>query len=298
MEAFRTNKATFHIDSRVANESWITRGLHIVAGFIILILAHMLGVFLKGLIYRLGNDRTIPQRDTGENPLTPAAVASQQTKINLPFVIMGQIVYYTIMIIAVMMVFKLIGIETTGLLAIIGAAGFAIGLALQGTLSDIASGILLALLQVYTIGEVIEVNGKQGIVKDFSLVQTVLIDPSTNDMIIVPNRQIQEGIIQNHSRQKVHFVIVDVLVSNTNENYSKIIEVIRTAAQGAPAVLSTENVGVNVFSMNQAGTLLRAKVPIRGEDYISAPGPIRTAIRTALSQNNITMIDCTLFPSK
>jgi small-conductance mechanosensitive channel len=128
-------------------KSWWQRGVSLVTGVVIVLVAHVLGTVLKKYIFKLGEEKLAPERGAGEVPVsgTEASAQNQQTKIT--FVILGHFVYYVILIIGLMAVFKIVGLETTGLLAIIGATGFAIGLALQGVLSDVAAGILVAIFR-------------------------------------------------------------------------------------------------------------------------------------------------------
>ena len=286
-------KTTF----KFPKESMLQRLLHIVSGIVLLVVAHIFGTLLKSYIYKYGREEVHVERKKGETQLTSTQSSIQEQKTRLPFIIIGQFAYYTVIIIAVMMVLRLLGVETTGLLALIGAAGFAIGLALQGTLSDIASGILLAVFQVYTIGEVIEIDGIQGKVKDFTLFQTILVS-SSNDTIMIPNRKIQEGIVINHTRQKVNYVNIDVVVSNTNKDYTDILEIIKQAALTAPEVIKDKELSVYVSDMSSNGTKLTAEVPINSSAYTYASGGIMTAIREALAKNNIAMLDCTSSCSK
>lgn len=297
MDRFLPNgKPNFKINNSFQKDSMLQKLIHIVSGIVLLAMAHIFGTLIKSYIYRYGKEEVHVERKKGETQLTSTQSTIQEQKTRLPFIIIGQFVYYTVLVIAIMMVLKLLGVETTGLLALIGAAGFAIGLALQGTLSDIASGILLAVFQVYTIGEIIEVDGIQGKVRDFTLFQTILVS-SSNDTIMIPNRKIQEGVVINHTRQKVNYVNIDVVVSNTNKDYTGILEIIKQAAAGAPEVVKSQEIAVYVSDMS-SGTKITAEVPINSAAYSYASGGIMTAVREALAKNNIAMLDCTSSCSK
>ena len=275
-------------------KSWLERGVSLVTGVVIVLVAHILGTVIKKYIFKLGEEKIAPERGKEEVPITgtEASVQNQQTKIT--FVILGHFVYYVVLIIGLMAVFKIVGLETTGLLAVIGATGFAIGLALQGVLSDVAAGILVAIFQIYTIGELIDYNGQIGRVKEFTLFYTTLLDVPTNTTIVVPNRKIQEGPVKNLSRQKLHFVIVDVLVSNENSDFTKILQVIREAAGNSPFLLKDSPLSVFMLDMSTGGVTIRAKVPIASRNIVAAPGAIRLAIRNALAREKVAMLDCVL----
>ena len=91
-----------------------------------------------------------------------------------------------------------VGIQTTSLIALIGAAGLAVGLALQGSLSNFASGVLIVLFRPYKVGDFIEGAGIAGSVEEVQILTTVL-KTGDNKRVIVPNSQIMDSIITNYS---------------------------------------------------------------------------------------------------
>ena len=95
---------------------------------------------------------------------------------------------------------SMVGIETTSFVALIGAAGLAIGLALQGSLSNFAGGVLVLLFKPYRVGDFVEAQGVSGTVADIQIFNTVLKTPD-NKVIIVPNGAISNGVITNYSME-------------------------------------------------------------------------------------------------
>ncbi|MDC0136572.1 mechanosensitive ion channel [Sulfitobacter sp.] len=114
------------------------------------------------------------------------------------FEFLASIVRYIIMGFTVLFVLNTFGVQTTSVVAIVGAAGLAIGLALQGTLSNVAAGVMLILFRPIKIGDFVEVAGKMGTVKAISLNFTEMSDTS-NVQVIVPNAQVWGNIITNYS---------------------------------------------------------------------------------------------------
>jgi small conductance mechanosensitive channel len=114
------------------------------------------------------------------------------------FNFLANIVRYAILAFTVLFVLNTFGIQTTSIVALIGAAGLAIGLALQGTLSNIAAGVMIVLFRPFKIGDFVEVAGVSGTVKDITLNFTELANLS-NVQIIVPNAQVWGNIITNYS---------------------------------------------------------------------------------------------------
>ncbi len=105
---------------------------------------------------------------------------------------------HIVLIVTVLAVLDRFGVETTSFIAIIGAAGLAIGLALQGTLSSVAAGVMILLFRPFNVGDFIEGGGQTGTVKSVSLVVTHLNTPD-NVEIIVPNNRMWNTSIQNYS---------------------------------------------------------------------------------------------------
>jgi small conductance mechanosensitive channel len=102
-----------------------------------------------------------------------------------------------------------VGVQTTSLIALIGAAGLAVGLALQGSLSNFASGVLIVLFRPYKVGDFIEGAGIAGSVEEVQILTTVL-KTGDNKRVIVPNSQIMDSIITNYSandRRRVDMVV-------------------------------------------------------------------------------------------
>lgn len=111
---------------------------------------------------------------------------------------LGNLLYYTLMAAVVIATINQLGVETTSLLAVVGAAGLAIGLALQGSLSNFASGVMIVGFRPYQVGDYIEAGGVSGTVKHVQIFTTILQTPD-NRQIIVPNSQIMAGDITNYS---------------------------------------------------------------------------------------------------
>jgi small conductance mechanosensitive channel len=104
--------------------------------------------------------------------------------------------YFTILTMAVLAALSNFGIQTTSFIAVLGAAGFAVGLALQGSLSNFASGVLILLFRPFKVGDYIKAGGTEGEVKDIHLFVTELATPD-NVQVIVPNSAIMGGNISN-----------------------------------------------------------------------------------------------------
>ncbi len=112
-------------------------------------------------------------------------------------------------VLLIVSVASMIGVETTSFVAAIGAAGLAIGLALQGSLANFAGGVLILLFRPFRIGDWIEAQGVAGTVDSIQIFHTVL-RTGDNKTIIVPNGNLSNGIITNTNRQPTRKVVFDV----------------------------------------------------------------------------------------
>jgi len=114
----------------------------------------------------------------------------------IPF--LASLVYYVVITIVLIAVLNLFGIETTSLIAVVGAAGLAIGLAMQGTLSNVAAGVMLMVFRPFRIGDFVEIGGSAGSVSEIGLFTTAL-NTGDNVRITVPNGAVYGSVIKNYS---------------------------------------------------------------------------------------------------
>jgi len=114
------------------------------------------------------------------------------------FNFLGSIVRYVVLGFTALIVLNTFGVQTTSVVAAVGAAGLAIGLALQGTLSNVAAGVMLILFRPLKIGDFVDVGGKMGTVKDVTLNYTELASLS-NVQVIIPNSEVWGNVIENYS---------------------------------------------------------------------------------------------------
>ena len=114
------------------------------------------------------------------------------------FNFLGNIARYAILGFTALIILNTFGVRTTSLVAVIGAAGLAIGLALQGTLSNVAAGVMIVFFRPFKVGDFVVIDGQMGTVKDITLNFTELSDLS-NVQIIIPNANVWGNTITNYS---------------------------------------------------------------------------------------------------
>ena len=122
-----------------------------------------------------------------------------------------QVVRVLVLIVGLIAVLQRLGVQTTSIIAVLGAASLAVGLALQGTLSNVAAGVMLLVLRPYRVGEVIDLNGVAGTVQRLDLFTTQLSN-ANNHKIVVPNSKVLSDVVINLTGQKtrrieIHFTV-------------------------------------------------------------------------------------------
>lgn len=145
----------------------------------------------------------------------------------------------------IMSVASMIGIETTSFLALLGAAGLALGLALQGSLSNFAGGLLIIIFKPYKVNDFIDCAGGSGFVKSIDILHTVLLTPD-NKTVVIPNGMISNGPVTNYSlmeTRRVDFSVGISYGSNIEKARDVILETFRsdsrTLAEPAPMIVLT-----------------------------------------------------------
>ncbi|SDZ20016.1 mechanosensitive ion channel family protein [Pseudomonas sp. NFIX28] len=167
-------------------------------------------------------------------------------------------------VLLIVSVASMIGVETTSFVAAIGAAGLAIGLALQGSLANFAGGVLILLFRPFRIGDVIEAQGISGTVDSIQIFHTVL-RTGDNKTVIVPNGNLSNGIITNHNRQLTRKVIFDVGV-NYEADLQKAREVLLDLAKDERVLADPEPVAV-VSMLGDSAITLSLRVWVKTADY-------------------------------
>ena len=155
-------------------------GLRVIGAIAIFVIGKWVAKKLSGLIKKL--------MDRGEVDSTLSAF-------------IASIVDILLMVVVVLAAINNLGIDTTSFIAILGAAGLAIGLALQGTFGNIGSGVILILFRPFEVGNFVSVAGESGTVEAITLFNTTLLTPD-NKVILIPNSAVASGNITNFSKKE------------------------------------------------------------------------------------------------
>jgi small conductance mechanosensitive channel len=158
----------------------------------------------------------------------------------------GSMAHYVVLAVVIIAVLSLFGIETTSLVAVLGAAGLAVGLALQGTLSNFAAGVMLLIFRPFKIGDYVEVGGSAGSVQEIGIFSSILHTPD-NVRVTIPNSAVFGQTIKNYSANENRRIdlVIGVSYGDDLAKAKKILEDVvaadsRVLAEPAPTIAVSE----------------------------------------------------------
>ncbi|PZX18869.1 small conductance mechanosensitive channel [Palleronia aestuarii] len=201
------------------------------------------------------------------------------------FNFLGNIARYIIIGFSILIVLNTFGIQTTSVVAVIGAAGLAIGLALQGTLSNVAAGVMIIFFRPIKTGDFVEVNGQMGTVKDISLNFTELANIG-NVQIVIPNSQVWGNTIINYSgypTRRAEWTFGVGYGANLAEAERVIIDTImgdeRSMKEPAPFI--------QVNNLNDSSVDFLVRVWVASADYFAYQTDMTRRVKEALDAKGI-----------
>ncbi|MEM7438883.1 MAG: mechanosensitive ion channel domain-containing protein [Pseudomonadota bacterium] len=197
----------------------------------------------------------------------------------------GSIVRYTIIAIAFIFVLARFGIQTTSLIALIGAAGLAIGLALQGTLSNIAAGVMLIVFRPFKVGDFIDVSGGMGTVKEITLFTTELTTVD-NLQIIIPNSAVFGSSITNysfHDRRRVDLVFGVGYGADLKAAETAIFKVLAADDR----VLDDPQAFVKVSNLGDSSVDFTVRAWVERDDYFDVKCDLQRGVKDAFDKGGI-----------
>jgi small conductance mechanosensitive channel len=192
--------------------------------------------------------------------------ALAKTKMDATLVpFLSSLVYYLILSFVVIAALKMFGIEATSLIAVLGAAGLAVGLAMQGTLSNFAAGMMLLIFRPFKVGDYVDAGGVAGSVAEIAIFATTLNTPD-NVRIIVPNGTIYGAVIKNYSANDTRRNDIVTAISY-RDDIGKAIETIRKVLNADARVLSDPAPVIAVAELADSSVNLVVRPWCSKEDY-------------------------------
>ena len=241
----------------------VSVGLNILAVAVILIIGFWLANLVSKMIANIGTKN--PKLD------------------NTLFNFLGSLARYAILAFTFLMVLERFGVETTSIVALIGAAGLAVGLALQGTLSNLAAGVMLLLFRPFNVGDFVDGADVFGKVTDMNLFTTE-IGTFDNQHIIVPNSMLWGAKLINHSHYDVRGVDMTFGVAY-GANLKDARAAIMDALKKNDKVLSDPVPFVEIETLNDSSVDFLVRPFCKGDDYFdvrySVPEQIKNAFDSA-----------------
>lgn len=247
-----------------ATKTAIEWGGRVMAVLILLTAAWMLGAWVRRMIGRM-LDRPQVDQTLGR--------------------FLGNFAKWVILVMALVASLGFFGFSITGMAALIGAAGLTIGLALQGSLSNLAAGIMLLVLRPFRIGDVVQVAGIIGKVDDIDLFNTK-IDTGDNRRLIIPNGQITNGVVENMTHHALRRC--DIAVGTAYAcDVERARAALRRAAESMEAREPTKTVDVLLMNLGTHAVEWSVRVWFRTSEFWPNRDKLLVAIKRELDRDQI-----------
>jgi small-conductance mechanosensitive channel len=242
----------------------------IISAIVILIVAVMLSRWLSTSIKTFGDKAQRSHR--GDGTL---------------FMFLGALVSYLVIGFALVLSLTQLGVQSASLIALVGAAGLAIALALQDTLKAVASGVMLAMFRPYRIGDWVHVAGMEGEVTDITPFRTT-IKPATNQAVSLPNDQVWTNAISNSTRfaRRRLDLYLDISYEDDTE---RAIKITLDAVNALSRTLAKADTWVGVHAFKDSSVQLRCRVWVATPEYVQMRSSCLLAIKAAYAEHGITI---------
>jgi small conductance mechanosensitive channel len=198
----------------------------------------------------------------------------------------GNLVRMVLLVFVIIASISALGIQTTSFIAIIGAAGLAIGLALQGSLSNFASGVLIVLFRPYKVGDFVEAAGISGVVEEVQILTTVL-KTGDNKKVIVPNGQIMDSVITNYSANDQRRVDMTVGVSY-DDDLDKVRSTLEQLVAADDRILDDPACTIAVSALADSSVNFVVRPWVKSADYWGVMFDLTEAIKKRFDKEGIS----------
>lgn len=200
---------------------------------------------------------------------------------------LGALVGIGLRVLLLVSVAGMIGVETTSFIALIGAAGLAIGLALQGSLANFAGGMLIIMLRPFKVGEYIEAQGMGGTVDSIQIFHTVLKTPD-NKTVVIPNGSLSNGNIINYSRQPTRRVDLNIGI-DYGDDVKQAREILLRLARADERVFTDPEPVVWLVSLGDSSVNLSLRMWTKTSDYWGVFWDIQELAKETFDREGITI---------
>lgn len=197
------------------------------------------------------------------------------------------IVYYALITVVILASLNKLGVETTSFLAILGAAGLAIGLALKDSLGNFASGVMIVLFKPFKVGDSVIAGGASGTITEVTIFNTVFLT-ADNQKIIVPNAKITSASITNVNANDTRRIDITIGISY-EDSIKQAKEVLTKIINDNSKVLKDKAVGIAVTELAESSVNLTINVWVKASDYGSTKAELLEDIKITFDEVGITI---------
>lgn len=190
-------------------------------------------------------------------------------------------------VLLVISVASMVGIETTSFIAVLGAAGLAVGLALQGSLANFAGGVLILIFRPYKVGDFIDAAGVMGTVARIEIFSTILTTPD-NKTIIVPNGAVSNGAITNFSTQETRRVDI-VFGIGYDDDLRKGKQVLTDLIMADERILKDPEPQIVISNLGDSAVDITTRSWVKAEDYWGVYFDLMENGKLALDENGLSI---------
>lgn len=202
---------------------------------------------------------------------------------------LGSMISVGLKVLLLITVAGMLGIQTTSFIAVIGAMGLAVGLALQGSLANFAGGVLMLMFKPFKVGDLVETQGQTGEVQEIQIFNTILLTPD-NRTIILANGAVSNGTIINYSKHGTLRVDITLAVSPEND-IQKVKKVVEEVMLAHNKVLKDPKPTVNIQKMGDGMVTLTVRPFASSGDYWDVYYELHESLKLAFEKNNISQPD-------
>lgn len=214
--------------------------------------------------------------------------ASKSGKVDDTLVpLIGNITRITIMIITILMVLSQFGVQTASVVAVLGAAGLAIGLALQGTLSNVASGVMLLIFRPFKVGDVAQVNGNVFLVDEIGLFMTKM-HTFDNINVYLPNSQVWGSEIRNYSQNENRRVDL-IMGIGYDDDIDHAMKAMREVLDADERVLAEPEPMLAVESLGDSSVNIMVRCWAKTPDWFATKLDLTRAMKYKLDEEDINI---------
>ena len=199
----------------------------------------------------------------------------------------SSVVYVAVVAFVVIAALGQLGVQTASFIAVIGAAGLAIGLALQGSLANFAAGVLMVIFKPFKVGDYIEAAGTAGVVEAIGIFTSTLKTPD-NKMIIIPNAKLTADNITNYSALDQRRVDLVASVSY-GDDIDKVRSIIKEILTSDSRILSEPAPTIAIMSLAESSVDFAVRPWVKTEDYWGVFFDLQEQIKKQFDANGVTI---------